>query len=106
MNHQDLLTNYAENHPMKNEKEAYSLFSEIGNLISCKKDRDIPDLMKEIGMGPSLQLLLLRNLACLFLILSILHIPIMVIFYNGTQKYFEYGSFNHSFLALTQGNLG
>ena len=54
MNHQDLLTNYKENHPMKNENEAYSLFSGIGSLIPCRKDRDIPELMKEIGMGPSL----------------------------------------------------
>ena len=69
MNYQDLITNYAENHPMKNEKEAYSLCSHIGSLISCKKDHDIPELMKEIGMGPSLQLLMNRNIAYLFLIL-------------------------------------
>jgi hypothetical protein len=62
-------------------------------------------ILKDIGLGASLYLLLLKIFAILFFVLTIVNIPIIIIYLNGLQID---GNTNFSrFLAtLTLGNKG
>ena len=71
-----------------------------GNLVTFK-DREIEPILKEIGLGASLYILTLKAFAWLFLVISILSIPTMLIYMSGSES----ESFN-PLLSLGIGNLG
>ena len=55
----------------------------IGELVSFEKNRKIPKILKDIGLGASLYLLTIKTFAMFFAILTVINIPIFVILYSG-----------------------
>jgi len=74
-----------QNHPMKTNDEYWPICLGTGQFISLEEKRDIPDFIRDIGLGPALYLLTLKALGKIFLALSILNIPALYFFYNGTE---------------------
>ena len=58
---------------------------ETGNLASFTKKRKISKFMIDIGLGPSLFLLKLKSLVNLFLILTVMNLPLMWLYYSGEE---------------------
>lgn len=60
----------------------------------------------EIGIGPSLFLLTTRSLIYLFLILTLLNLPVMYFYYHGNVVTEENGQKENSiFIKFSLGNL-
>ena len=88
-----------------NEKnpQPFSLFTSLGYLPVCcfsKKDKEheakgsllanpdedeiiIEDVQFELGIGASLFMMTVKSLFCFFLLMSILNIPVMLLYYQG-----------------------
>ena len=62
-------------------------------------------MAKEIGLGSTLFLMNVKALMYLFAFLTIINIPLMVIFANGIYPYTAKG-INSAFASLSLGNLG
>mmetsp|Transcript_32988 Transcript_32988/g.50481 ORF Transcript_32988/g.50481 Transcript_32988/m.50481 type:complete len:131 (+) Transcript_32988:1290-1682(+) len=60
--------------------------SDPGALLSTEPKREIPDFVRDIGLGPALYLLTLKSLGKIFLSLTILNIPSFIFFYSGTES--------------------
>jgi hypothetical protein len=78
----------------------------LDEYMSFGNKKQIPEILRELGIGPSMYLLLIKGLRNLYLMLTLINIPIMYIYASGQEtsrlawtsdKIF--GSFNH-------GNLG
>ena len=81
-----LMNHIRQNHPKINNEEVWNISSDIKSLISFSNDREIPKILKDIGLGASLYLLTLKTFAYLFLILTFLNIPIFIIFLSGNES--------------------
>ena len=57
-----------------------------GNLFNFKEKRNIPKLLKDIGLGASLYLLTLKAFMWLFLGLTILNFPILALYGSGKEN--------------------
>ena len=84
----------------KTNTEHWPISSPTGNLVTFK-NREIEPILKEIGLGASLFLLTLKAFAWLFFVLTILSLPIMLIYLSGSES----ETFN-PLLSLGIGNLG
>ena len=94
---------------MKTSDKEYPICDNIGWLINFQPDRKIPDSLKEIGLGPSLYIYMLKAFIRLFVVLTILHIPTYVLCYSGgASSINQSGTFDLSnFLQIfSVGNLG
>lgn len=64
-------------------------------------------MLKDIGLGASMYLLQLKTFAYLFLILSIINIPILIIFSSGNGiKESNLSGINYILNSLSLGNIG
>jgi len=95
---------------MMTESEYWPLSCEIGSLLDFRGKRFIPKCAKDIGLGPSIYLLTLKAWLRLFLFLTLLNIPLILLYYSGEEKDIsstKTSSLLHSMLAsFTMGNLG
>ena len=103
---QSLKNHIRQNHPKKTNEEDWPLLESISNLYFFKSERKIPKVLNDIGLGASLYLLTLKAYTILFLILTIINIPIFLLYVNGAQgtgKNFEFRIF---IAQLSLGNIG
>ena len=70
-------------HPRKNKDELWPLFSDTGTFLNFSLLQDIPELLRDIGLGSSLYLLNLKAFGIIFLILSIINFPAMYFYASG-----------------------
>ena len=68
---------------MKSNLEEWPIGEDTGYLISFERKQTIPHFLKDIGLGASMYLLLLKTLAIYFLFLSLLNLPLMIL-YSGS----------------------
>ena len=103
-----LLKNHIrQNHPLKSNDKWWPLLSYPGAFFSTEPKRDIPDFIRDIGLGPSLYLLTLKALCKIFLSLTILNLPAFYFFYCGTEsKNRDLSSMSQFFAQFAMGNLG
>jgi hypothetical protein len=91
---------------MTNEKW-YPICMGSGSFFTAKGKRDIPEFIKDIGLGASLYLLNLKALGKIFLALTIFNIPALYCFYSGTESEFrELRGMSSIFAKFSLGNLG
>jgi hypothetical protein len=76
-----------QNHPMNEKGERFSIFESIGFLrCPCiQKNKEILHFSQQLGLGASLFLMTTKALAILFFVLSILNLPVMLIYFNGND---------------------
>ena len=67
-------------------------------------DKTVTPVCKEIGLGPSMLLLQTKAVTILFLILTIINIPIFVFY--GASNDSEIETFSDIFSKLSLGNIG
>jgi hypothetical protein len=70
---------------MRSNDEKWSLMESTGHLINLKEKRNIPKLLKDIGLGASLYLLTLKSFTLLFFILTVLNLPILLFYSSGKE---------------------
>jgi hypothetical protein len=69
-------------HPKMHNGDSFGIFDSIGyHPFSQCCQSPITPLAKELGIGPSLFLLSTKSLAYLFLILTIINIPVYIFFW-------------------------
>ena len=82
------------NHPKKSTDKESENFGLIGDrlgayeLFTCcsKKKTKISELSKEIGLGPSIFLMSTKSMIFLFFWLTILNLPVYVLFYKANDQ--------------------
>ena len=75
-----------QNHPRVSNAEHWPLSASTGSLVSFEDQRDIPALLKDIGLGASLYLLTLKSFTFLFLIITLVSTPIFAIYMSGKES--------------------
>lgn len=96
---QQLLNHIRQNHPKKNNDENWAIGEPVGNLFHFGRKRVIHSILKDIGLGASLYLLTLKQFIWFFFMLSIMNIPLLLIYNSGTSSSYLLGQFD-------LGNLG
>ena len=81
-----LLNYIRQNHPKKTNLEFWPILENTGSLFSLGSAK-IPKVLKDIGLGASLYLLTLKAFCVLFFIMSILNIPVFMIFNSGNEQH-------------------
>ena len=61
------------------------MLANTGNLFNFGESRDIPKILKDIGLGASLFLLTLKAFAWFFFILSIINLPLFLLYTSGNE---------------------
>jgi hypothetical protein len=79
---------------------------DTGSLLNFKLHREIPKVLKDIGLGASLYLLTLKTFKNLFLIITVLNIPIYMIFSSGNEFKRGYTGLTAIFGPIVLGNIG
>jgi hypothetical protein len=85
MSYKQLQNHVRQNHPMKSNEENWSLNEDTGNLFNYTQKRKIPKILKDIGLGASLYLLTIKSFIWYFLLMSILNIPLMILYMSGNE---------------------
>lgn len=113
-----LMAHIKSNHPVDENDQAYSIFAPIGTFrfCPCCSSRTTPGngykitrVQQQLGLGPVLMLMTTKSLVWLFLLLSIINIPIYMIYCRGNmnsgaqQSTFD---FQHVFALSSLGNIG
>ena len=62
---------------MKNNDESWPICLSAGEFISIEERQDVPQFVKDIGLGASLHILTLKAMFKMFLILTIINLPTM-----------------------------
>lgn len=72
---------------MNEDGERFSIFADIGNLkCQCSsKYSEVTYFSQQLGLGASLYLMTTKALALLFLILTVINVPAMLIYFNGND---------------------
>ena len=65
---------------MKNNNEAWPLRVSVGSFFRLGKAREIPQFIRDIGLGASLYLLTVKSLGQLFILLTILNMPCIYLY--------------------------
>ena len=99
LSYQNLLNHIRQNHPKKNNDENWPIGESIGNLFHFGPTRVVPPILKDIGLGASLYLLTLKQFIWFFFVLSLLNMPLLLIFNSGKASSFVLGNYD-------LGNLG
>jgi hypothetical protein len=75
----------SELHPRDNKDRIFSMFDRISLLpvMNCWI-QEPSELQKQLGMGPTLFLMSTRFMAWLFLLLTIINIPVFAYYFKGT----------------------
>lgn len=96
-----------QNHPKKNNEEWWPICSSPGAFFSFEEKREIPDFIRDIGLGASLYLLTLKALGKIFLALTILNLPAVYFYWSGTESNSrELTGFRKMFAQFSMGNMG
>ena len=97
-----------QNHPMKTNEDPWPISVGTGAFFSFEAKRNIPECLKDIGLGASMYLLTLKALGKIFFFLSIFNLPAMWVFYSGTEarNREDLGGIASNFLMYSLGNLG
>lgn len=103
-----LLKNHIrQNHPMKTNDLYWPISSDPGAFFSLDPEREIPEFIRDIGLGPALYLMTLKSLGKIFLALTILNLPAFFFFYKGTEaEGQELTGVSRFFAEFSMGNLG
>jgi hypothetical protein len=72
-----------QNHPKKTNEEDWPLTENLSNLFVFTSKTKIPKVLNDIGLGASLYLLTLKSYAILFLALSLINLPVILMYYQG-----------------------
>ena len=76
-------------HPRNKQGTQFSIFDKVNSfsIWSCfnEKQEQIEDLCKEIGLGATLFLMCLRALSWLFFVISVIHIPVYMFYYQASD---------------------
>ena len=93
---------------MKSISESWPIMEGTSTLTCVGKQRQVPPILKDIGLGASLYLLVLKAFSYYFLILSIINIPMFVIYFGSDYNTNDNSTFslNVFFNKLSLGNIG
>ena len=78
-----LYSHINEQHPYKSKDEPWPLFSDTGTFLNFSLLQNIPELLRDIGLGSSLYLLNLKAFGIIFLVLTIINFPAMYFYASG-----------------------
>lgn len=92
-------------HPTNGE-ESFSTLDPIGHYQICGKAHDQPvtPVCKEIGLGASMFLLQTKAVTILFLILTLVNVPVFIFFYASNETVPQV--LTDYFMKLSLGNIG
>ena len=76
-----------QNHCKETNEKDFSLFENIGDLVEYEHGKDIPPILKEIGLGASLYLLTLKAFTKLFLVLLLINVPMIVLYFQSENAF-------------------
>ena len=78
----------------------------MSDFLKLDDTAEIPEMMRDLGLGPSMYLLFLKGLRNLFLILTFINIPIILFYSSGdVVRRYNWGAAK-IFGSLNIGNLG
>ena len=97
LSHTKLEEHIYQNHPMKSVTKSWSICTKLGSF----QGDSIQPIAKDLGVGPTLYLLTLKQLIKLFMTLSVLNAPVMWIYSHGLHWQGEV-----PFVSLTPGSIG
>ena len=72
------------NHPIREGQKVCDNSVRVEDFLKLDNQSKIPEVLRELGLGPSMYLLFLKGLRNLFFILTLINIPIMYIYASGT----------------------
>jgi hypothetical protein len=102
-----LKSHIRQNHCKKTNEEDYSVFENIGSLTDYHHSKDIPPVLKEIGLGASLYLLTLKAFSKLYLVLLILNLPVLMLYiHSNIDLVQDLNSLQKYSTMVSIGNLG
>lgn len=94
------------NHPSREGRKVCDNSVRVEDFLKLDNKSKIPEVFRELGLGPSMYLLFLKGLRNLFLVLTLINIPIMYIYASGKGTYnLDIGA-QKIFGAFNIGNLG
>ena len=88
---------------MKNNEDTWPLWESLGSLTNLDSSKKTPKILKDIGIGASLYLLTIKAFAGIFVILSIINIPIFVLYSSGIKSELQAASLFSPYMI---GNIG
>lgn len=92
---------------MLTNEENWPLNTPMGKLLNFSPHREIPDILKEIGLGASLYLLTLKTYAFFFLLLAVLSTPMFIIYMSGNESnQSRIAGIGYIYGTLNIGNIG
>ena len=95
------------NHPKMDNAKSYPLCSNTGQMIKFNRKTEIPNIMKDIGLGASIYLYMLKYKIYLFVFLTIINLPVIFLFLSGDERAHRDRIEVSSFLQMfSVGNLG
>jgi len=80
-----LLNHIRQNHPRLTNLEYWSIFESTGTLFNLGQN-EIPRVIKSIGLGASLYLLTLKAFCITFFVLTLINVPVFMIFNSGHEQ--------------------
>lgn len=86
---EQLMNHIRQNHPMQSNEVKWSLLEPTGHLLTLKKEMKIPKLLKDIGLGASMYLLTIKMLSFYFLFLTVLNLPVMILYLGCVTEELE-----------------
>ena len=88
---------------MKNNEDTWPLWESLGSLTNLDWNAKTPKILKDIGIGASLYLLTIKAFAGIFVILSIINIPIFVLYSSGIKSELQAATYFSPYMI---GNIG
>lgn len=95
-------------------QEPFSLLDRLGNyqLARCCCREKPSAMAKQVGIGPTMFLLSTKAMSFFFFFLTILNLPVLYVYYNGSRVNSEASggvqveSFTDQFIKFSLGNIG
>jgi hypothetical protein len=98
-------------HPTNDDGKSFPVCIELGSLPCCKKKNykiQITEQQQQVGLGPTLLLMVTKQLVWLFFWLTLINLPVFAFFYygNNSKQSDSVSAYQEYFAMLSLGNIG
>jgi len=98
-------------HPTNEDGRFFPVCIELGSLSCCKRGKQkyvITEQQQEVGLGPTLLLMVTKSFFWLFLWLTLISLPVYAFFYSGknARQNQSVSTYQEYFAMLSLGNIG
>ena len=107
LSYSQLQNHIRQNHPKLTNEDHWPLNTPMGKLFNFSANREIPAILKDIGLGASLYLLTLKTYAFFFLFIAVLSTPMLMIYMSGNESdQSRIAGIGYIYGTLNIGNIG